>query len=237
MGAALLALDSKLFCLINSGLACRFLDTTMPVVTDFFIWRFPLLILAVILFFAQDGKHRALILTIALAAGLTDQVSSRFIKKMIKRPRPCCAEPLDRKFMGRLQLFSFSSRPSNSAVIASVVLCMPGGIAGIPKLLLFDIGCLKSFSFPSSHAANTAAVAAIVLCMRGWLMGFPVLLLSLIVSFSRVYVGVHYPVDVLYGMLLGLFLGVLVFRGCRFLWHRLPLFKRFRAPPDFDQRN
>lgn len=58
-------------------------------------------------------------------------------------------------------------------------------------------------SFPSGHAATSAAGALIlsVLVGRGvWRWLVP---LALLIGFSRVYVGVHYPGDVLAGALLG----------------------------------
>jgi len=61
------------------------------------------------------------------------------------------------------------------------------------------------WSFPSSHATNCFAAAATVGSFfppfRAYLMAFAAL-----VAYSRVYVGVHYPLDVLVGALLGLLL-------------------------------
>lgn len=65
------------------------------------------------------------------------------------------------------------------------------------------VECKKSKSFPSSHAANTAAVAGISWLELGPRVGVPLAMISVLVSWSRVYVGVHYPGDVLAGMLLG----------------------------------
>ncbi|HVV00058.1 MAG TPA: phosphatase PAP2 family protein, partial [Verrucomicrobiae bacterium] len=65
------------------------------------------------------------------------------------------------------------------------------------------LGRGSSFSMPSSHAANwfAATLVAFVYCRRSlWFM----LPLALIVSFSRVYNGVHYPSDVAAGAVLGL---------------------------------
>jgi undecaprenyl-diphosphatase len=66
--------------------------------------------------------------------------------------------------------------------------------------------CGGKFGFISSHAANTFALAvffSLVLSERYLL--FKVLLLSwaVIVTYSRIYLGVHYPSDVLLGALLG----------------------------------
>lgn len=67
-----------------------------------------------------------------------------------------------------------------------------------------------SFSFASSHAANTAAVASTVWIFfsRGPLLDRAFTALSLLyaalVGFSRIYVGVHYPGDVLAGMAIGI---------------------------------
>ncbi len=77
------------------------------------------------------------------------------------------------------------------------------------------IGCKDSKAFPSSHAANTAGVAGIVLFAKGLRFGLPLLLISAIVSYSRVYVGVHYPIDVIAGMLTGILAAWVVVRLAR----------------------
>lgn len=73
--------------------------------------------------------------------------------------------------------------------------------SAIEKRLL--VGCTKSKSFPSSHAANSAAVAGFIWLETGWAIGLPLTLLSILIAYSRVYVGVHYPLDVFAGFLLG----------------------------------
>lgn len=88
------------------------------------------------------------------------------------------------------------------------------------------VGCSKSRSYPSSHAANAGAVAGVVLGETGWAAGLPVLLLALAVSYSRVYVGVHYPLDVVGGFCLGLALARLVILARRRWWGPSPA-----APP------
>ena len=62
-------------------------------------------------------------------------------------------------------------------------------------------------SLPSGHAATSAAGAFILWYLLG--RGGPGLaLLAVAIGFSRVYVGVHYPLDVLAGALLGLTVGL-----------------------------
>ncbi len=74
-----------------------------------------------------------------------------------------------------------------------------------------------SYSFASSHAANSTAVATVtwIFFHRGVLVEKlftgTMILFALAVSFSRVYVGVHYPGDVFAGMVIGVFSAFLIY--------------------------
>lgn len=73
------------------------------------------------------------------------------------------------------------------------------------------ISCGSGFSFPSSHAANHFAFAMFFfkLFPNKWVL-FLGMFWAAIISFAQVYVGVHYPLDVLGGMALGLFCGNII---------------------------
>jgi undecaprenyl-diphosphatase len=73
--------------------------------------------------------------------------------------------------------------------------------------------CPRSFSFPSNHAANLFGAAFFLShIFRRWSM--ILLPVALLVGYSRVYVGEHYPLDVLAGAVLGALgagLGIILF--------------------------
>lgn len=81
-----------------------------------------------------------------------------------------------------------------------------------------------SHSFPSGHSATSFACAAMLASFRPRLAP-PLLLLAAAVAYSRVYVGVHYPLDVLGGAVLG----VAVAAALRITIPRLPAAVRRRS--------
>ena len=74
------------------------------------------------------------------------------------------------------------------------------------------VGCGSGYSMPSSHAANAFGQAILFgLAFRRaiwWLVG-----LAVVIAFSRVFVGVHYPGDILTGSLLGALTGFVLFHA------------------------
>jgi len=78
-------------------------------------------------------------------------------------------------------------------------------VAGVEALM----AQVRSSSFPSSHAANIFGAATMLSLGAGgwWRLTYA---LAILVGLSRVYVGVHYPSDVVAGMALGILVGATV---------------------------
>jgi undecaprenyl-diphosphatase len=76
--------------------------------------------------------------------------------------------------------------------------------------------CGGKFGFVSSHAANTFALASLTAPMlqKRW-YSISIFVWAALVSYSRIYVGVHYPGDVLGGTILGLLIGFGLYFGFR----------------------
>ncbi len=65
-------------------------------------------------------------------------------------------------------------------------------------------GCGGQFGFCSSHAANSFAIAVgFYLLTKKKSAGFALVLWASIISYSRVYLGAHYPLDVIVGAFVG----------------------------------
>jgi membrane-associated phospholipid phosphatase len=87
--------------------------------------------------------------------------------------------------------------------------------AAIPRARPHDHALVSrphSHSFPSGHATTSFACATVLALMIPGL-ALPVFVLAAAVAWSRVYVGVHFPLDVLAGAVLGVAIGLSVARA------------------------
>lgn len=83
------------------------------------------------------------------------------------------------------------------------------------------------YGFISSHASNTFGVALFLLMVfRNRWFSAAILLWAVVVSYSRIYLGVHFPGDILCGALLGVIIGYIMYRA--YEWLRMQFFMKQR---------
>ncbi|MEK6678130.1 MAG: phosphatase PAP2 family protein [Nitrospirota bacterium] len=79
------------------------------------------------------------------------------------------------------------------------------------------VGCTGSYSFPSSHAVNITVFAVLTSYKYRFLI-IPSIIIALLVCLSRIYVGVHYPFDVLGGAVVGALISIgVIYLDSRYL--------------------
>lgn len=99
----------------------------------------------------------------------------------------------------------------------------PCGNANIVDQVRFIAGRCGKYGFFSGHSSNSMAVAI----FAGFLLKpyyknliFILMLVSLVVAYSRIYVGVHYPLDIICGLGFGVFSGFLFYKLGKYVLKR-----------------
>ncbi|MBI1214240.1 MAG: phosphatase PAP2 family protein [Alphaproteobacteria bacterium] len=99
------------------------------------------------------------------------------------------------------------SKKRGVAIEAFLVTCVSLAIGGViaaayPHPRPFAVGLGHQYlphapnaSFPSDHATFFAAAAFALLAGRCWIIGGAVFAVGVVVSWARIYLGVHYPMD------------------------------------------
>ena len=175
----LLKIDNIIFQLININLNYPLFDSFFIFFHDFYknlMFIIPLLTLWFFSIFKDKKRRLALVILIPLAIIITDQIGS-YIKDYKLRDRPYMA---------------IESNKINLLV----------------KVSQNEDGSYKQTqssqkSFPSNHSANIWALSLIVGYLYANVKTYFIILASLI-SISRVYIGVHYPLDIIFGAIIGI---------------------------------
>lgn len=93
-------------------------------------------------------------------------------------------------------------------------------------LRLVKDSCGGKFGYFSAHAGNTMAVAvffSILLKEKFKFIGFVLLIWAFLIGYSRIYIGVHFPLDVFSGIVIGFFFGWLFAKLHIFALLKLPI--------------
>jgi len=171
----LINLDTSLLVRINN-LHTSFLDVWMWNISSQWVWV-PLYAVLIYCLLRRFGKQSIwIVLALAVAVGLADFISSGIIKPLVCRPRP-----------------------THTPLIEDMLLVVNGYRGG-------------QYGFVSSHAANTFSIA-LLFCLI-WQHSSPhrqkaaswtwvLMLWCGLNCYSRMYLGVHYPGDILGGLLVG----------------------------------
>lgn len=166
--------DVNLFVLLNS-LHNEFFDKFMWLVSGKFEWIAMYVMLTAVLFRRDWRSAIAVLLGIAVAILLADQISSGLIKNLVMRPRP-----------------------SHNDDIVSVIHLINDYRGGM-------------YGFVSSHAANCFALIVFLSCLfKHRIFTLTGILWAGLVSYSRIYIGVHYPGDILGGIIVGVLTGFFI---------------------------
>ncbi|MBD3180271.1 MAG: phosphatase PAP2 family protein, partial [Candidatus Latescibacteria bacterium] len=166
--------DTIIFRFINGTLSNRLLDRVMPFMTDFDNFRIIVLLIwsGLVIFGGPRGRWAALALIPVVAA--SDQISSSLLKPLFARLRPC-------EVLGSVHFWN-------------------DDLGWITTPAVLTRGFKSSFSFPSGHAANiTASMVFLGLVYRRSLI--PLCIIAALVSLSRIYTGVHWPLDTVAGII------------------------------------
>jgi undecaprenyl-diphosphatase len=194
-------MDQHLLFLINHRWTAPWLDTPMAAASSWDLW-WPFLVVAGLLVAVRGGFHaRAFLLVAGLAVGVTDGVVTDTLKDIVGRPRP------HETVQGVRTLDLAKATPRFLAL--GKPLKAEHSVPGILPP--------KGNSFPSGHASNNFALATVVvLFFPGW--GWLAFLPAACVAYSRIYVGSHWPSDVIVSAFLGAGVALLVCATVEMLW-------------------
>lgn len=112
-----------------------------------------------------------------------------------------------------LLTFACGDLISSRLIKKSVARIRPCNEITLANNIIHRVPCGTGYSFPSSHATNHFAIAVFLISLfyKKWKAILPIgLLWAASISFAQVYVGVHYPIDILCGSILGISIGLII---------------------------
>ena len=118
------------------------------------------------------------------------------------------------RWWGGLLLFTLLTSYIAGDLILKNIVCRPRPCQDFPQVPLL-IAAPSSFSFPSGHSAKSLSCAWTIFRLAPRKYGVPALVLAVLICLSRLYVGVHFPTDVLVGAAVGIALSALSTRALR----------------------
>lgn len=112
------------------------------------------------------------------------------------------------RICGLLMLLAMLGAFLTGELLLKNIICRPRPCHDYPDYVQMLVAVPHSFSFPSGHSSSSFAAAAVLFAhSKKW--GIPALVLAFLIAFSRVFLFVHYPTDILAGTALGLLFALL----------------------------
>ena len=87
--------------------------------------------------------------------------------------------------------------------------------------LVSIVGEQSDKSFPSGHTSIAFAFVAVLWFMSSKKISVPLTILAALISFSRVYIGVHYPTDILGGVVFGILCAIFAIWTIKFVENKI----------------
>ena len=175
--------DHGLFYLINRDGQTDFFDILMPIFSNLNYFVVPFGLVFIFLLVKKNVKLRVLAFTILLLILVSDNLCTLVFKEIFNRPRPYHS-------ISNVHMYYRVSKKWSTT----------------PQLKEKVYG--KSHSLPSCHATNMFAIA--ILLSFYFRQFWPVFyLIALLVGYSRIYLGDHFPLDVFAGGVAGTLTGLL----------------------------
>jgi undecaprenyl-diphosphatase len=179
-------LDVSLFKLINQDLSSEYLDPLMILLSSEALWVVVALVYLVTITFKLRRFPWLFTLAMSVSVGMTDVISYRVLKPAFDRQRPCHEPSLEVRNV-KEHCGGKHSLPSNHAA---------NGMAVAMMILLLQ---RRNYRVESSARAGSGSALS-----GFWVSpGAMAIFFSFWVGYSRVYLGVHYPGDILLGFITG----------------------------------